>query len=264
MTSLDEALRNIQQRYNEYLSKPFDREISPSDDMANSWDVDNAHYFAVGAGAVELIFEAMFLCRVSGFRRILDMPCGFGRVTRHLRAAFPEAAINACDLYQDRIDFCGDRLGALPIKSQEDFDQIKFPTTYDLIWCGSLLTHLTAPQFQSALNLFIRALSPNGIAVVTLHGRHSIHIQHNKWKYLPDEDFRLIEWQYYSTGFGYADYKMPDRFFEQKSYGVSVSTPAYVLRCLEKDESIRIKGYMERRWDDHQDALIIQKTALNA
>ncbi len=262
--TFSDALSAIRQLDIDYESRSFSRQVYSGDDMVNAaWDGEKVHYFAVGANALEIIFEAMLLCRVTGVQSILDMPSGFGRVTRHLRAAFPGAMLYACDLYQDRIDFCARELGATPVKSKEHFDDLDFGVKFDLIWCGSLLTHFTAPQFQNALEFFSRLLNPEGIAVVTLHGRHSPFIQHNKWKYLPDETFAIAEAQFRASGFGYADYEMPDLFFEQKTYGVSLSAPSYVLKCLENDETIRIKAYMERHWDDHQDVLIFQKTPLN-
>lgn len=257
------AVRQVERNYE---MQPLSTEISADDDMIvrqADWEREKRHYFSVGANALEIILEAMILCRVAKFGSILDVPSGFGRVTRHLRAAFPDAKIYASDLYQNKIDFCAETLGATPIKSQEDFAQIVYPTKLDLIWCGSLLTHLAAPEFQSALELFSRSLSPDGVAVVTLHGRYSPYFHHNKCKYLPGESFALAEADFRNDGFGYADYNMPGVYFEQKEYGISLSAPSYVLKCLERDESLRIKAYVERHWDDHQDVVVFQKTPTN-
>jgi SAM-dependent methyltransferase len=261
-----DVLSAVQQAERNYEMQPLSTEISPSDDMivaGADWEWERRHYVSVGANALEIVFEAMILCRVAKFESILDVPSGFGRVTRHLRAAFPDATLYASDLYQNRIDFCAQALGAKPVKSKEDFAQIVYPTGFDLIWCGSLLTHLAASEFQSALDLFSRSLNPDGIAVVTLHGRHSHYFHHNKSKYLPDESFALAERDFQNAGFGYADYNMPGVYSEQKAYGISLSAPSYVLKCLEKDESLRVKAYVERHWDDHQDVLIVQKTPIN-
>jgi SAM-dependent methyltransferase len=115
----------------------------------------------------------MFLAETVSVKTVLDMPCGFGRVARHLRTAFPHAKLTCCDLYQDRVDFCSREFRADGVKSKENYDDIEFPHTFDLIWVGSLLTHLPEPLFKKALALFSRSLSPNGIAVVTTQGRHA-------------------------------------------------------------------------------------------
>ncbi|MFY9584138.1 MAG: class I SAM-dependent methyltransferase [Candidatus Acidiferrales bacterium] len=259
-----DVLSAVQKIHREYKERPIETKVAPEDDMVNAdWDHQKTHYFAVGANAVEIILQSMTLCAVTSLASILDMPSGFGRVTRHLRAAFPEASLYASDLYRDRIDFCAQVLGTKAIKSEENLDEIVFPTKFDLIWCGSLLTHFAAPEFESALALFSRSLNVNGIAIVTLHGRYSLFVQHNRWKYLPDETFAIAESQFRAEGFGYADYGRPDQFFEQKQYGISLSAPSYALKRLESDDSLRIKGYAERHWDDHQDVLMFQKTSLN-
>jgi SAM-dependent methyltransferase len=261
-----DVLSAVEQAERNYEMQPLSTEISPNDDMivaGADWEWERRHYFSVGANALEIVFEAMILCRVAKFESILDVPSGFGRVTRHLRAAFPDATLYASDLYQNRIDFCAQALGARPVKSKEDFAQIVYPTRFDLIWCGSLLTHLAASEFQSALDLCSRSLNPDGVAIVTLHGRHSPYFHHNRCKYLPDKSFALAERGFRKAGFGYADYNMPGVYSEQKAYGISLSAPSYVLKCLEKDESLRVKAYIERHWDDHQDVVIVQKTPIN-
>jgi SAM-dependent methyltransferase len=128
---------------------------------------------AVGEEALAIVLQALLLCGRTSVGRILDMPCGFGRVARHLRSAFPNARIYGCDLYDDRITFCAEQFGTIPIKSREHFQNIVFPEQFDLIWCGSLLTHLPAALFKEALQLFSRSLAENGLAIITLLGRAS-------------------------------------------------------------------------------------------
>src|SRR5262245_52875607 len=57
-----------------------------------------AHYFGVGADALKLVIQAMSLAGKEEIRSILDLPCGYGRVMRYLRAKFPQASLVACDL----------------------------------------------------------------------------------------------------------------------------------------------------------------------
>src|SRR5437870_5495298 len=71
-------------------------------------------------------------------RRILDLPCGHGRVLRVLKAAFPGAALTACDIDRDGVDFCASRFGAEPVYSVEDPGRIPVRGPFDLIWVGSL------------------------------------------------------------------------------------------------------------------------------
>ena len=41
----------------------------------------------------------------------------------------------------------------------------------DLVWSGSVFTHLDAPQWVPLLRYIARALAPGGVAVLTTHGR---------------------------------------------------------------------------------------------
>jgi SAM-dependent methyltransferase len=235
------------------------RILSPRDDMIDPRHPDAlAHYFAVGRNAMENIYGAMRTCSKSEVKTVLDMPCGFGRVTRHLAIAFSGSDLYVCDLDPAKIEFCAREFHATAVRSKEHFNEITLPVKFDLIWCGSLLTHLNKSEFQAALRLFSRSLNQEGIAVVTTHGRYSPYIQHYKWKYLPDKQFARAEKDFRSSGFGYVDYE------GQPSYGISLSLPSYVASVLEKDESIHIRGLIERGWDDHQDVTVIQKRSIHS
>jgi SAM-dependent methyltransferase len=99
----------------------------------------------------------------SPVRTILDLPSGHGRVLRYFRAAFPDALIAACDVDTDAVDFCARSFAAKPIYSTIDIEAIPLEGTYDLIWCGSLFTHIHADQWHALLQLFSAHLSDSGL-----------------------------------------------------------------------------------------------------
>ena len=109
---------------------------------------DGAHYFRVGLGAVGLIEEAVKAAGMSDedVRRVLDLPCGGGRVLRFLVRRFPRARFVACDLQQDMADFCARQFGARAVYSKDDLEALSFAERFDLVWCGSLATHLDAER----------------------------------------------------------------------------------------------------------------------
>jgi SAM-dependent methyltransferase len=259
--TFSDVIDAIHSTHSAYRARNINLVVSPSEDMLHTGFAD---YVLVGTNAIENIFSAMLACSKSTLNSILDIPCGFGRVTRHLAAAFPHAELYVCDLYQDRIDFCAQAFAATPIKSKSQFDQISLAANFDLIWCGSLLTHVPETPFKDALQLFSQSLNPGGIAVVTTHGRYASFAQHNRWKYLPDEQFAKVEEAFSTSGFGYGDYHAPDRSGEQQSYGISLSSPSYVAALLAKDDSIRMRGFIERGWHEHQDVVVFQKIPINS
>lgn len=267
MRAFGRSLRSIGNIWDKYRERGISDVLSPYDDMTHpDWDKDGIHYQSVGSNAIEIVLGAMLATRRSNIDSVLDMPCGFGRVTRHLTAAFPDARLYACDLYRDRIDFCAREFRAIPIESNQDFAKVAFPEKFDLIWCGSLLTHLPESEFRSALSLFANSLAENGIAIVTTLGRASPFVQREVFPYLPADIYVAseIETTFARTGFGYADYGQAEKFFNQEKYGIAFISPSFVLRCLEDNPSIKVIGLSERGWDDQQDFVVIYKAPLNS
>jgi trans-aconitate methyltransferase len=87
--------------------------------------------------------------------KILDFGCGAGRVTRWLCAAFPEAEISVTDLRETDLEFCAKNFRVTPWLSGTEIDALQAPDRYDLIWVGSVLTHLSAAKSLNLLNKLI-------------------------------------------------------------------------------------------------------------
>jgi hypothetical protein len=232
---------------------PMDKENLAEED---AWH--QQHYFDVGRGALEIIVSHLVANLLEPPETILDFPSGSGRVTRHLRAAFPEARIGACDLYESHVDFCAAEFGAEPIYSHENLDQVRIRPEWDLVFVGSLLTHLPKRQAGSALRLIQRSLSPRGIAIVTLEGRRSIDIQRHHYEIISPDRFRRIMLGYRAIGHGFSEYHpvMRRLFHKQASYGSAFIRPDWIAKEVLKLPDVRLLGYAERAWDDHQDVVV--------
>lgn len=242
-------------------------DILDQSDKENTFssDFQYQHYFDVGANALEIVVQALMAGHRAPPQRILDFPSGSGRVTRHLRAMFPEAEIGACDLYPQHVDFCTTHFGTTPLPSKENLDKLDVGQ-WDLVFCGSLLTHLPERLFWPTIRFIARSLTPTGIAVVTLEGRHALHIQDHKWKFIEDDLFDIARRQYHAKGFGFVDYNPAFRaaaFHNQASYGITLVNPSWLMAGLQKIDDIRIMSFAERCWDDHQDVLVFGKPGVN-
>ena len=228
------------------LLRQVESRISPRDTM---YAGDGAHYFKVGLSAMRAIEEALREAKLSSVERVLDLPCGHGRVLRFLLRRFPRAAFTACDLDRDGVDFCARTFGATPVYSAEDLDALSFDTRFDLIWCGSLVTHLNEHQTRALFRLFARQLAPGGLLLFTAHGDFvARRMPTGEFDYmLAAGQIAALRERYSRTGFAYADYA------GQESYGVSLTSPAWIRAQLGALGGLREVYFKERAWDDHHD-----------
>ena len=233
------------------VAGPVDEAIADNDGMFERHKpADEAwnHYFRCGRSALRVIRLALAAAGKADVRKVLDLPCGHGRVLRVLKAAFPDAELHACDLDRDGVDFCAARFGATPIDSHPDPARVALAGPYDLIWVGSLMTHLDAKRWPGFFELFRSALAPGGVCVFTCHGHTAAEmIRTGQAGYgLPDPVALLRPYRKY--GFAYTAYRGQD-------YGVSLSSPAWVAGQLAAVRGARLLLYLERGWADHHDAV---------
>jgi SAM-dependent methyltransferase len=230
-------------------------EISPRDHMFNT-DPNPVNYHALGWTALDCIRLALLHAQKETVSNILDLPSGHGRVSRILRAEYPDARLTACDIDRDGVDFCAEAFGAQPVYAHERPEDIRLGDTYDLIWCGSLLTHMDEPQWQGFMDLFESALVPGGVLVFSTSGRCiALRLRDPAFapQYLDSEEGReRILRSYEETGFGYADYQLPHDFRKSLSlpenFGISLAAPSWVCSLIERRAGLQLLSYLEGRW----------------
>ncbi|MBN2493227.1 MAG: methyltransferase domain-containing protein [Deltaproteobacteria bacterium] len=204
----------IRTPHREAYRRSMRRDIAPGDRMFSG---DREHYFSVTESAMENIFLALEIGGSRRLKRILDFACGHGRVLRGLRAAFPDASIVAADISEDGVRFCSETFGAEPVILPAWPPRFGFEDRFDLVWCGSLLTHLNESDSRSYLDFLTGILAPGGILVCSFHGRHSTN-RHGQAEYF-------------------------------------ICKPSWMMAYLEQKPHIQILSYRERGWDNHQDVL---------
>lgn len=233
------------------------REIAPDDEMFGG---NEDHYFEVGASALHNIEVALHAAdrHVSTITRVLDLPCGHGRALRFLKKAFPHAELVACDLNRSGVDFCARTFGAVPEYSHEDVDLIPHEGVVDLIWCGSLLTHLPAEKCRDFLRFFHRILGHRGVLVFTMHGRQCAReftAGQNRHGLTPEQIAHLLH-GYSGDGFSYVPYE------NGSNYGFSLAHPSFVTRHFIDESRWDLLTYHESGWDQRQDVISLKKTLL--
>jgi SAM-dependent methyltransferase len=232
------------------LKTPVVRDIAGHDAMFGG---STPHYFGVGMSAIMAIEACIrgrgLLGLSTPIQDILDFGSGCGRVTRFLRAAHPDATTWVTDFRTEDVAWCVEHLSCRPAPD------VLLHRSFDLIWLGSVFTHL-APE--AALQLLTRlraALRPSGILVFSTHGRHAAaRIRHADWSAGGDGPYNIgrplseaILRDFDRTGYGYADYR------PGANYGISLVRPDWYLSQF--DESYSLVYAQERAYDHHQDVL---------
>jgi SAM-dependent methyltransferase len=217
------------------------------------------HYIRVGQSAMTNI-EAALAAAGRGWGDIesaLDMACGYGRVLRWLVRRVAPARVSACEVLEESIRFCHAEFGAGPLLSNPELARMRLPREYDLIWVGSLFTHLVPETGLEFLAVLGRALRPRGVLLFSTQGPSCLgQMASYGWMFKDksDEFRRQLE----ARGAAYLPY-----YQNHPDYGIALHTPGYVDRALGAGGDGRLGRiyYAERGWDAHQDVHGFQRSA---
>jgi SAM-dependent methyltransferase len=231
------------------------RAVSSRDTMV--WPGAEEDYFNLGRRALELVIFSAQLCEKPHYPRILDLPCGHGRVLRWLRAHYGYAAITACDLDRDGVDFCAGQFGAQGVYSQTDLTALPFTAQFDLVWCGSLLTHLRPEAWLTALDCLIKWTSDCGVIVFSTQGRFfTTLLARGQGDFAANIDGEALLRNFQREGQAFEPYlEDPDQ-----QYGINVTSPEFLHRVLQQYPNLIIRAYLEQAWGV-QDIVILYKKA---
>lgn len=234
------------------LLKNVKSTISKKDDM---YAGNAAHYFKVGLSAIQCIDNSISNVENIKIDSILDMPCGYGRVMRFLCRRFPNANLTGMDIVESGVDFCTNTFGVNGIYSKKKLNSLRLGSKYDLIWCGSLITHLNAIFAMDLLQFFNRHLSIGGLLIFTTHGESVWEaVKDGKKTYgLDDGGVSRLIFSYAQSGYGYTDYP------GQTDYGISITSAKWLRDQFDKIQGWKEINFEERGWDNHQDVFCIQK-----
>lgn len=189
---------------------------------------------------------------------VLDFPCGYGRVLRFLQAMFPDSQIVGVEIETAAIEFCERAFAVQGYLSNtaRHWRSMSLPRKFDLIWCGSLITHVDEQAAVDLLDFFCRHLTEGGVCVFTTHGPHVAEMLNNKATMfgLTEEGRQIVLSEYQQKGFGYADY--PYTLAEGRvsgCYGISLASPSRVIELARGVGGWESICYLERGWHALQD-----------
>ena len=252
--------------------------IDPCEDMIVEGPDGLVHYREVGLRALELLTDAMVLTGRPRPDRILDLPCGGGRVTRHLVRFFPEAEVFVSDVDSRKVEVVTRQFGVQAVPASPDFTA-PLAGSFDLIFVGSLVTHFDEALYIRTLDVLLDALSPGGVLVLTTTGRSwaaeaqareiAAGLSAEAWwssafrwvsggRHRASSLRAAIERGYARRGFGYSEVRSWTQLYG-RSYGSSFASPAWLMRQVERRQDTRVLAFKERGYDHLLDALLLQR-----
>ena len=215
-------------------------------------------YARYGGSALANIELAMLAVGTRTVTSILDVPSGYGRVLRTLRAAFPDAELTACDRDEAAVAFCARTFGARGVLARSpSFEAVGGDPQYDLIWVGSLLAHLDRTRWAELLERLSGVLVAGGLLVFSCHGRWVADQVRGdqRWFGVQDELLRPALHAFDQTGFGHVeDPRRP-------GHGIALTSPAWVAGAVTATSRLRLVSLTERGWVGVQDVVSCQRGA---
>jgi len=151
----------------------------PPKEMWVGYASDAQGYISTGKRHVtEMIglLEQSGFC-IGGAKRILEFGCAAGRMIRHLPEIAPDAELWGVDQNAESIRWCIENLTpAIHFATTTRVPHLPFEDRYfDLIFCGSVFTHIEDLQESWLLELG-RVLRPSGKLYVTIHDEHTVTV----------------------------------------------------------------------------------------
>ena len=260
--SFDQSIESI---FSEIHSLDIKRDVAANDRMM---DGDERHYFGVGRSATYVITGAIVARHLhpggnAPITSILDYGCGYGRVARYLRAMFPRARIAGTDFIAEGVEWCVNHFG---------YDSItgRIPQhTFDLIWVGSVFTHLPEDVVRSIIMELKDALRPGGVLIFTTQGRHAARMVSDTlsqkaprypWStyFLEDEAATRLLHAYEQGHYAFVDYP------GKNGYGVAIAPLTWFLNPDLVGPGHTVLSVQERAWDSHQDVVAYMRLDISA
>jgi SAM-dependent methyltransferase len=241
---------NIAAALDEYDGVDLNRTIDPNDVM---WTSGPDWYWSVGRSGLDCVLRGLLESPLSEPRSVLDLACGYGRVGRHLVACFPEASFFWCDV--EGADFCAEHFGGEALLATRNLLDTPLPKV-DVVWIGSLFTHLTEARTRAWLQHVAASLNDGGIIVATFHGR-STGDMYRRAKFGDMMQLGRVETEASARGWGFEAYDAA----RDPEWGFSWTRLSRLAEIAAAVPQTRVVGLIEGGWAANHDVLTLLRTA---
>ena len=189
-------------------------------------------YLKTGINARNIIAKASSAAfgNLSNINSILDFASGYGRLTRHLVHDINRNKIWVSDIKQSAIEFQMDEFGVNGVNSTYVPEEFNPLNEFDVIYVGSLFSHLPQDLFKRWLKKLALTLSENGILIFTTLNRKSHRPNSNlDFEYVENSEdviFNFIEGSIKERGV-YGMAFVSDDFMEEQIHSIKETVPFY-------------------------------------
>lgn len=247
----------------------YDRTISPNDHMAFS---GQEAYFRVTDSGVECILRGVESggIKPDDVRAVLDFGCGYGRIYRALPRIFPTATWTALELIASAARYCAETFGGEHVVSHEDLDKVIMRRKYDVVWVGSVFTHLPMHRWTGLLGFLAKNTNPGGVAIFTAHGECSLkffetHVLKTTAHVMNPAVFSAITEALPRTGFAFAPKEPMDFDHGSKigmnvtrgEYGFAFNTEAWLRDFIATQPHWELVSYRPAAWAGNHDVVTL-------
>ena len=180
---------------------------------------------------------------------ILEFASGFGRVSRHLKKAFPNDQLISSDIHANACEFISEAMGIETVQSNYDPDQVNFNKSFDFIFVFSLFSHLPPDSFRVWLKKLYSSLEPGGYLLITTCGQTTIRKRNAFWgdKMDVNDEFCYLE-------------QSDQLDLDTEKYGAMVVSPVFISKIIRDTiPDALIYSFKSCQWFGHQDEWIFQK-----
>jgi len=185
---------------------------------------------------------------LQGAFRALDFGCGCGRLLIEAVRRWPQARWVGSDVDPKGVRWCAENLPGVTSIVNEHAPPLPFEDgEFDLVWCGSVFSHLDEARQDAWLAELLRAIKPGGHLLASVHGPSSF-----EGLKLPErviERIRKDGFLFLRTGF--------DEGVHPDWYQTAYHTPEYI----EKHWGAygRIAAYIPQGLNGYQDIVVVKK-----
>ena len=232
-----------------------------------------AVYVRIGTRAYAVIENALAMVGrgPADVTRALDFGCGYGRVLRTIVQNIPPSRVDVFDVDQQAVAFCAREFGVTGLTFARPWDWSSVPFgTYDLIWAGSVFTHLGEAFTRETLDLWRSLLRPGGVLVFTTHGEEAIRRAESGFF---DTRYQVaaprVRADYEARGFCFLPYDaadfaiLPYSFERRAEFGMTWMSEDYIAKLVGAvgGGDLQLVRFVPKAWEGVQDAAIVQRSA---